>query len=131
MINYFLIFGCFALLILLTTSFYKINQKPIQQDHQAKGSLILEDFLAKQLIKCGYNTNTKPCFYGSIYFQNCDGKYLNANKPYNRLEWGLIPSSKSCFLLRKPLFDIEPDLHPDVDKKYFCSIESNRFPNYF
>ena len=118
MINYCLVFGLFVLLILLILLITNLDGHKRQQ-------------VGGAVQRCNYNINAKPCFYGSIYFQNCDGKFLTINKPYNRLIWQAIPTSNCCFLLRQPLFSIEPQPDPDIDQKYFCSIESNRFPNYF
>jgi hypothetical protein len=122
--NSLLVFGCFALVLLL----HSIASQWVDQSAGAPGTTAAPPPREEP---CDYNRNTRPCFYGSIFFQNCQGELLTAPKPYHRLEWQVVPTSKACFLLRKPLFPIEPQPTPELDEKYYCSIESTRFPGYF
>lgn len=75
-------------------------------------------------VNCKYTYNYGGCEEGSIYIQNCNGKYLVADSSQETPSWTATPSPACCFRLVPPIFQ---GVYPSNS----YSIESTALQSYY
>lgn len=106
-----IVYGCMAVLLLILTW--------------------LESSLTQSGGACQYQMKIRPCFYGNIFIQNCEGQFLTITNPSQRLLWVKNPTVNCCFKLKDPLFKLHKLFYTIDNDKYYCSIQSIMYPNLY